>query len=56
MDKVGVNGIVTVEKSMTSETYAEVTNGIKVEIEVTPQTYLSMIKEKMSVYWKMCKY
>ena len=29
--KVGVNGIVTVEKSQNHETYAEVTNGIKVD-------------------------
>jgi len=29
-NKVGINGVVTVEKSMTSETYAEVTNGIKI--------------------------
>ena len=28
--QVGINGMVTVEKSMTSETYAEVTNGIKI--------------------------
>lgn len=28
--KVGINGIVTVEKSMTADTYAEVTNGIKI--------------------------
>ena len=30
-DKVGINGIVTVERSKSSETYAEVTNGIKVD-------------------------
>lgn len=28
--QVGINGMVTVEKSMTSDTYAEVTNGIKI--------------------------
>ena len=28
--QVGINGMVTVEKSMTAETYAEVTNGIKI--------------------------
>jgi len=28
--QVGINGMVTVEKSMSSETYAEVTNGIKI--------------------------
>ena len=30
-NKVGTNGIVTVEKSKNHETYAEVTNGIKVD-------------------------
>ena len=30
-NKVGINGIVTVERSKSSETYAEVTNGIKVD-------------------------
>ena len=29
--EVGENGIVTVEKSMTHETYSEVTNGVKVD-------------------------
>ena len=29
--EVGANGIVTVEKSQTSETYAEITNGIKID-------------------------
>ncbi len=30
-DKVGINGIVTVERSKSSDTYAEVTNGLKIE-------------------------
>jgi len=30
-DKVGINGIVTVERSKSSSTYAEVTNGLKIE-------------------------
>ena len=30
-NKVGINGIVTVERSKSSETYAEVTNGLKIE-------------------------
>ena len=38
--KVGVNGIVTVEKSMTSETYAEVTNGIKVDRGYTSNLFI----------------
>lgn len=39
--KVGVNGIVTVEKSMTSETYAEVTNGIKVDRGYTSNLFIN---------------
>lgn len=30
-DQVGINGIVTVERSKSSETYAEVTNGLKID-------------------------
>tara|TARA_Y100000592_G_scaffold99561_1_gene176022 strand:+ start:935 stop:2527 length:1593 start_codon:yes stop_codon:yes gene_type:complete len=39
--KVGVNGIVTVEKSMTSKTYAEVTNGIKVDRGYTSNLFIN---------------
>jgi len=39
--KVGVNGIVTVEKSMTSDTYAEVTNGIKVDRGYTSNLFIN---------------
>jgi len=40
-NKVGVNGIVTVEKSMNHETYAEVTNGIKVDRGYTSNLFLN---------------
>ena len=39
--KVGVNGIVTVEKSMTAETYAEVTNGIKIDRGYTSNLFIN---------------
>ena len=39
--KVGVNGIVSVEKSMTAETYAEVTNGIKVDRGYTSNLFIN---------------
>lgn len=40
-NKVGVNGIVTVEKSMNHETYAEVTNGIKIDRGYTSNLFLN---------------
>jgi len=40
-EKVGKHGIVTVEKSMTSETYAEVTNGIKVDRGYTSNLFIN---------------
>ena len=40
-DKVGTNGIVTVEKSQNHETYAQVTNGIKVERGYTSPLFLN---------------
>ena len=39
--QVGVNGIVTVEKSMTADTYAEVTNGIKVDRGYTSNLFIN---------------
>tara|TARA_R110001606_G_scaffold150480_2_gene290633 strand:+ start:55 stop:1653 length:1599 start_codon:yes stop_codon:yes gene_type:complete len=39
--KVGTDGIVTVEKSMNHETYAEVTNGIKVDKGYTSNLFLN---------------
>tara|TARA_R110002167_G_scaffold202184_1_gene405939 strand:+ start:553 stop:2169 length:1617 start_codon:yes stop_codon:yes gene_type:complete len=43
--KVGKNGIVTVEKSMTHETYAEVTNGIKVDRGYTSNLFITNQKK-----------
>ena len=43
--QVGVNGIVTVENSMTSETYAEVTNGIKVARGYTSNMFINNQKK-----------
>ena len=40
-NKVGVNGIVTVEKSMNHETYAQVTNGIKVDRGYSSNLFLN---------------
>jgi chaperonin GroEL len=40
-NKVGVNGIVTVEKSMNHKTYAEVTNGIKIDRGYTSSLFLN---------------
>jgi len=40
-NKVGVNGIVTVEKSMNHKTYAEVTNGIKIDRGYTSNLFLN---------------
>ena len=40
-NKVGHSGIVTVEKSMTSETYAEVTNGIRVDRGYTSNLFIN---------------
>ena len=39
--KVGTDGIVTVEKSMNHETYAEVTNGIKIDRGYTSNLFLN---------------
>ena len=39
--KVGTDGMVTVEKSMNHETYAEVTNGIKVDRGYTSNLFLN---------------
>ena len=39
--EVGENGIVTVEKSMTSETYSEVTNGVKVDRGYTSPMFIN---------------
>ena len=39
--KVGTNGIVTVEKSMNHETYAEVTKGIKIDRGYTSNLFLN---------------
>ena len=44
-DKVGINGIVTVENSMTSETYAEVTNGIKIARGYTSNLFINNQKK-----------
>lgn len=44
-EKVGINGIVTVENSMTSETYAEVTNGIKVARGYTSNMFINNQKK-----------
>ncbi len=43
--KVGPNGIVTVEKSMSSETYAEVTNGIRVDRGYTSTLFINNQKK-----------
>ena len=40
-EKVGTNGIVTVEKSMNHETYAEVTNGIKIDRGYSSHLFLN---------------
>ena len=40
-NKVGSDGIVTVEKSMNHETYAEVTNGIKIDRGYTSNLFLN---------------
>lgn len=39
--EVGENGIVTVEKSMTSDTYSEVTNGVKVDRGYTSPMFIN---------------
>ena len=44
-EKVGINGIVTVENSMTAETYAEVTNGIKVARGYTSNMFINNQKK-----------
>ena len=38
---VGENGIVTVEKSQTSDTYAEITNGIKIDRGYTSPLFIN---------------
>lgn len=43
--QVGIDGIVTVEKSMTAETYAEVTNGIKVDRGYTTPLFINNQKK-----------
>ena len=40
-NKVGINGIVTVEKSQNHETYAQVTNGIKIDRGYTSPMFLN---------------
>ena len=40
-EQVGKHGIVTVEKSMTAETYAEVTNGIRVDRGYTSNLFIN---------------
>lgn len=40
-EKVGINGIVTVERSKSSETYAEVTSGIKVDRGYTTHLFIN---------------
>tara|TARA_R100000935_G_scaffold3616_1_gene9141 strand:+ start:1226 stop:2836 length:1611 start_codon:yes stop_codon:yes gene_type:complete len=44
-NKVGTSGIVTVEKSMSSETYAEVTNGIRVDRGYTSNLFINNQKK-----------
>tara|TARA_R100000935_G_scaffold58799_1_gene98045 strand:+ start:2742 stop:4352 length:1611 start_codon:yes stop_codon:yes gene_type:complete len=44
-NKVGHSGIVTVEKSMTSETYAEVTNGIRIDRGYTSNLFINNQKK-----------
>ncbi len=44
-DKVGRDGIVTVEKSMSHKTYAEVTNGIKIDRGYTSNLFINNQKK-----------
>jgi len=44
-NKVGINGIVTVENSMTANTYAEVTNGIKIARGYTSNLFVNNQKK-----------
>ena len=44
-EQVGADGIVTVEKSMTAETYAEVTNGIKIDRGYTTPLFINNQKK-----------
>ena len=44
-NKVGINGIVTVENSMTADTYAEVTNGIKIARGYTSNMFINNQKK-----------
>mgnify|MGYP006085913803 FL=1 len=48
-DKVGVNGIVTVESSQNHETYATITNGIKVDRGYTSQLFITNQKNDEAV-------
>ena len=48
-DKVGVNGIVTVESSQNHETYATVTNGIKVDRGYTSQMFITNQKNDEAI-------
>ena len=48
-EKVGVNGIVTVESSQNHETYATVTNGIKVDRGYTSQMFITNQKNDEAV-------
>ena len=48
-EKVGVNGIVTVESSQNHETYATVTNGIKVDRGYTSQMFITNQKNDEAI-------
>ena len=48
-EKVGVNGIVTVESSQNHETYATVTNGIKIDRGYTSQMFITNQKNDEAV-------
>ena len=50
---VGEDGIVTVEKSDSSETYSETTYGIKIDRGFSSPLFINNLKRKMSVYLKM---
>ena len=46
---VGVNGIVTVERSQTSETYSEVTNGLRIERGFTSPMFINDQKKDQCI-------
>ena len=48
-EKVGINGIVTVESSQNHETYATVTNGIKVDRGYTSQMFITNQKNDEAI-------